>query len=92
MDTQPGSALATHILPGDRMAATRRDVEARLVDPYLTDHDRWVLRQFVCFLGGRAPEPDPRVVPTRDRRPDRVGRPAAPGQPVLCSRVRRANL
>jgi hypothetical protein len=59
--------------------ATRRDVIERLADPYLTDHDRWVLRQFASFLGGQAPGPDPRV----ERRP--VERP-------LFSRARRATL
>ena len=44
------------------IVATRRSVSERLSDPYLTDHDRWVLRQFGRFLSGVAPEPDPRVV------------------------------
>ena len=32
----------------------------RLADPYLTDRDRWIPRQFTRFLSGLAPEPDPR--------------------------------
>jgi len=59
--------------------ATRRDVIARLTDPYLTDHDRWVLGQFASFLGGQAPGPDPRVAPRLIERP-------------LCSRARRSTL
>lgn len=41
---------------------TRRGISERLSDPYLTAHDRWVLRQFGRFLSGIAPEPDPRAV------------------------------
>ena len=59
--------------------ATRRDVIARLADPYLTDHDRWVLGQFASFLGGQAPGPDPRVAPRLIERP-------------LCSRARRSTI
>ena len=44
----------------DIVSITRRGVSARLSDPYLTDHDRWVLQQFCRFLGGIVPEPDPR--------------------------------
>jgi hypothetical protein len=53
----------------DLVATTRQGIAERLADPYLTDHDRWVLRQFARFLGGVAPEPDPRVVPVRAARP-----------------------
>jgi hypothetical protein len=42
--------------------ATRRGLSERLLDPFLTDHDRWVLRQFARFLSGVAPEPDPRAL------------------------------
>ena len=42
--------------------ATRHSVSERLSDPYLTEHDRMVLRQFGRFLSGIAPEPDPRAV------------------------------
>ena len=45
----------------DSVSATRRGLAERLSDPYLTDHDRWVLRQFGRFLSGIAPEPDPRA-------------------------------
>ena len=44
------------------IGATRRGLSERLSDPYLTDHDRWVLRQFGRFLSGIAPEPDPRAL------------------------------
>ena len=44
------------------VSATRRGISERLADPYLTAHDRWVLRQFGRFLSGTAPEPDPRAV------------------------------
>ncbi|MEA2027076.1 MAG: hypothetical protein U9O18_10340 [Chloroflexota bacterium] len=63
----------------DRMLATRHGVIARLADPYLTDHDRWVLRQFAQFLGGVTPNPDPRVTRVRPERP-------------LYTRVRRSSL
>ena len=43
------------------LATTRRDIADRIGDPYLTDHDRWVLGQFQVFLGGSTPGPDPRV-------------------------------
>ena len=45
----------------DIASATRRGISQRLSDPHLTDHDRWVLRQFGRFLSGIAPEPDPRA-------------------------------
>jgi hypothetical protein len=48
---------------------THRSVIERLADPYLTEHDRWVLRQFARFLSGTAPDPDPRVTPTLPERP-----------------------
>ena len=49
--------------------ATHRGVIERLGDPYLTDHDRWVLGQFARFLSGETPEPDPRVRQTHPTRP-----------------------
>jgi hypothetical protein len=58
---------------------TRRGVLERLTDPYLTDHDRWVLGQFARFLDGQAPGPDPRAIQPRSQQP-------------LCSRIRQANL
>jgi hypothetical protein len=61
------------------LAATHRHVIDRLADPYLTDHDRWVLGQFASFLDGKTPDPDPRVTRTPAQRP-------------LFSRVRRATL
>ena len=63
----------------DPRLATHRGVIQRLADPYLTDHDRWVLGQFARFLEGCAPDPDPRVVPARSTRP-------------LYSRARRSSL
>ena len=53
----------------DARLQTRRGVIERLADPYLTDHDRWVLGQFARFLDGLAPGPDPRATPGRSRRP-----------------------
>ena len=47
------------------MASTRQGITARLSDPYLTEHDRWVLRQFDHVLAGSAPDPDPRAVSAR---------------------------
>jgi hypothetical protein len=44
----------------DTLTATRRGVMERMADPYLTDHDRWVLRQFANFLGRLTPDPYPR--------------------------------
>ena len=63
----------------ERYRVTRRGVVERLADPYLTEHDRWVLRQFARFLSGRAPEPDPSVSPKR------------PAPPIF-TRVRRSTL
>ncbi len=63
----------------ERYRTTRRGVVERLADPYLTEHDRWVLHQFARFLGGQTPEPDPRVKP-------------APPPPSLYARVRRSTL
>lgn len=58
---------------------TRDGIIDRLADPYLTDHDRWVLSQFARFLSGQTPEPDPRVVARRPVSPvfTRVRRSAA---------------
>lgn len=64
---------------GELYRATQAGVVTRLSDPYLTEHDRWVLRQFARFLAGRAPAPDPRVAP---RRP----------MPVASPHVRRLSL
>jgi hypothetical protein len=36
----------------DAYRVTQRGVTERLADPYLTDHDRWVLGQFARFLSG----------------------------------------
>jgi hypothetical protein len=56
------------VRPEDDVAATRLGVVERLTDPYLTEHDRWVLRQFAQFLAGVAPGPDPRVTRARPGR------------------------
>ncbi len=65
----------------DELAAARHGVVARLADPYLTEHDRWVLGQFERFLAGVTPGPDPRV--GRDRA--RATRPLHP--PTRWTRV-----
>jgi hypothetical protein len=75
---QPPNGYTSH-RSSDRYRTTRRGVIERLADPYLTEHDRWVLRQFARFLSGQAPEPDPRVTPSRPERP-------------LFTRVRRSTL
>jgi hypothetical protein len=41
----------------DALAETRQGIVERLADPYLTEHDRWVLRQFARFLEGITPCP-----------------------------------
>ena len=76
---EPNGQTGHDVEISERYRVTRRGVTERLADPYLTEHDRWVLRQFARFLGGQAPEPDPRVTP----RP-----PATP----LYPRVRRSTL
>lgn len=81
MSVQTSALGITRPPSGDPLDMTRRGVIERLADPYLNDHDRWVLGQFARFLSGRAPEPDPRAVRARRR---------APGP--LYARVRRANL
>jgi hypothetical protein len=53
----------------DALAETQRGIVERLADPYLTDHDRWVLRQFALFLSGTTPGPDPRMAPAGAGRP-----------------------
>jgi hypothetical protein len=63
----------------DCYRVTRDGIIERLTDPYLTEHDRWVLHQFARFLAGQVPDPDPRVTP---RRP----------APRLLTRVRRSTL
>lgn len=49
----------------ERYRVTHSGVVERLADPYLTEHDRWVLLQFARFLSGQAPDPDPRVATRR---------------------------
>jgi hypothetical protein len=66
---EPGASRTAGMAETDPVAVTQQGIVERLADPYLTDHDRWVLRQFARFLGGVAPEPDPRVVPVRSARP-----------------------
>jgi hypothetical protein len=51
------------------LAVTRLGVVARLADPYLTEHDRWVLGQFARFLAGMTPAPDQRAARARARVP-----------------------
>jgi len=53
----------------DALTATRRGVTERMADPYLTDHDRWVLRQFANFLGRLTPDPYPRSMAIGTERP-----------------------
>jgi hypothetical protein len=67
----PGSPRSLDALDrhDEAMAVTRLGVVERLADPYLTDHDRWVLRQFALFLAGVAPGPDPRVARAGATRP-----------------------
>ena len=79
MDAQPDLYRGANRLIGEQYRTTHRGVVERLADPYLTEHDRWVLRQFACFLSGLAPGPDPRVAPARPERP-------------LYTRVRRSTL
>ena len=64
-DAFPATTRAT----ADMIVSTRRDVVERIADPYLTDHDRWVLRQFAAFLSGATPDPDPRSARVRPQRP-----------------------
>ena len=78
--TDPATDLATVRATGraaeDMITSTRRGVIERMADPYLTDHDRWVLRQFAYFLSGLTPDPDPRAARVRPEGPlpQRVGR------------------
>lgn len=70
MSVEPSSYGLRNAHLQARYNTTREGVIERLTDPYLTEHDRWVLRQFAQFLSGVAPDPDPRVVPTsRPQRP-----------------------
>lgn len=69
MSPRTGPHEPTQGRDDDALADTRRGILERLADPYLTDHDRWVLRQFAQFLEGLTPGPDPRVVVTRAAQP-----------------------
>ena len=75
MDAQPNTTgsnttRSDAVFASDKqMRVTRYGVIERLADPYLTDHDRWVLRQFARFLSGKAPDPDPRAIRPRPVRP-----------------------
>ena len=60
MSVQPSSVNGLTRLADDMVASTRRGVIERMADPYLTDHDRWVLRQFANFLSRLTPDPYPR--------------------------------
>lgn len=64
------SSVADHGGLAAALTVTRLGVVARLADPYLTDHDRWVLGQFARFLAGMTAAPDQRVA----RAPRRVPR------------------
>ena len=68
MIEQPSAPRAAATAEDD-LTSTRRSIIERMTDPYLTEHDRWVLRQFARFLGGVAPEPDLRAVRVRTERP-----------------------
>lgn len=85
----------------EMIRATRRGVVDRLGDPYLTEHDRWVLGQFARFLGGETPGPDPRAARPRGRTPEPAPADVAPARAAptrstpdrtLYARVRRATL
>ena len=72
MSIQPSSSGNDGRGGEDILSATRRGVSERLSDPYLTDHDRWVLGQFRRFLGGMVPEPDHRAPGMGDREQGRA--------------------
>jgi hypothetical protein len=76
---QPTGYLRSDRRLRERYRVTHSGVVERLADPYLTEHDRWVLLQFARFLSGQAPEPDPRVAPRQPVPPvfTRVRRSAA---------------
>jgi hypothetical protein len=63
------SSMADHGDLAAALAVTRLGVVARLADPYLTEHDRWVLGQFARFLAGMTPAPDQPVARPRARVP-----------------------
>ncbi|MFO7534036.1 MAG: hypothetical protein R6W93_16410 [Candidatus Limnocylindrales bacterium] len=79
MDTQHDSSRDDFRRVEEVRLLTHRGVIERLADPYLTDHDRWVLGQFARFLDGQAPAPDRRAIGVRSQQP-------------LHSRARRPNL
>jgi hypothetical protein len=61
--------MADHGDLATALAVTRLGVVARLADPYLTEHDRWVLDQFARFLAGMTQAPDQRIARARARVP-----------------------
>ena len=77
MTTQSDAFGVTDGACEDILAATKRGVIERMADPCLTDHDRWVLRQFAYFLSRLTLDPNPRSLaigsegplPRRARRP-----------------------
>jgi hypothetical protein len=62
-------SVADHGSLAAALAVTRLGVMARLADPYLTEHDRWVLGQFARFLAGMTTAPDQRAARPRARVP-----------------------
>mgnify|MGYP001816677419 FL=1 len=80
MSSQPDDPGSDGRGDDELVSATRRSVSERLADPYLTDHDRWVLRQFGRFLSGITPEPRTRTLRITDPRP-LERHPADAGQP-----------
>lgn len=73
MDTQHDSSRDEFRRVEEARLLTHRGVIERLADPYLTDHDRWVLGQFARFLDGRAPAPDRRAIGDRSQQPLQSG-------------------
>lgn len=69
MDGRPLDGRVRGHVAEDSLSITRRGIIDRLADPYLTEHDRWVLGQFAAFLAGVTPGPDPRVVRVRAAQP-----------------------
>jgi hypothetical protein len=69
MTAQPDAFEVTNGACEDILTATKRGVSERMADPYLTDHDRWVLRQFANFLSRLTPNPYPPSMAIGTQRP-----------------------
>jgi hypothetical protein len=68
MDARPALQVAPDGYLHELMVSARGSVAARMSDPYLTDHDRWVLQRFGDFLAAVTLAPDRRAISRQSER------------------------